>query len=157
MTDNQRYENAAKMRVEIAQDVLKQLGTTCIPSPGIYVNFENAVPDGVQDLQQHVLKTKCEVCAQGALFVAAVRRFNEFPAKGMIGRFIVTQRELFIYLSKWFPDEDLNAIEDYFEGFSEGGDFAETYVDATDRMMRIMQNIIDNDGDFSPTSLDKLC
>jgi len=122
--------------------------------------------------------SNCDVCALGAIFYAAVIRhdnlkigiLSEFDdiAEGD-GYFGIFSSTMFIYLKEFFPQKELCFIEAAFEGNlvnwyddSDEGDrdysgiiercreFSKRFEDPEDRMRAIMQNIIDNNGTFTP-------
>ena len=56
-------------------------------------------------------------------------------------------------LNQYFDWSALDKIENYFEGWLEGNTFYSDNLDPEIRMRKIMQNIIDNNGDFKPELL----
>ena len=94
----------------------------------------------------------CAVCALGGLFVAAVRRFNDITVSEMIGldagdRF----KQFAAYLSQFWSEKELRAIEGVYEGWSQGSSyFFEEHPNDLDRLKTILNNIIANKGRFIP-------
>lgn len=105
-------------------------------------------------------EVKCTVCGIGACFVAAVRRNDQVT----VGDLVHWGNDGFMreYLSAWFSREQLAMIEAAFEkslNFNLSGNrqrreqavkFGLRFDDPTERLIAIMQNIIDNGGTFVP-------
>lgn len=112
-------------------------------------------------------KNKCEACARGAMMLAKVAKWNNWNGNFDIG---VSSYDTTEALKDAFSQEELNLIEACFErspGFVKdtydfpinNGAFVKEYgVSAEswgpnkpdDRLLCIMQNIIDHDGEFKP-------
>lgn len=140
---NARFAAASdcEKRVMVAQDVLQQLKAgTIVPTPGTYL-------DG------------CRVCAVGATFLSTCSLAGEDPSPPSWAR---EQN-----LRSWsrqaggFPELQLAEMEAAFEGWNRhqahhgteaawkfARDEQGEYLPADERMRRVMQNVIDNDGDF---------
>lgn len=149
-------------RKSIARDVIANIKKDIlIISTGTYCSIESTADKEVNELsskefQAHVKKkSMCEVCALGALFISDIIKRNEFS--GDIERERITKR-----LNKYFTDEQLNLIENAFEQQDiidmdeELGEkallFAEDISDDSERLIGIMQNIInDPKGLFNPS------
>jgi hypothetical protein len=140
-----------KKRIAIAKDVLKQVeAEKYLPTVGIYFYIDlgadvDPVPRGA-DVQK-VLRSsnaKCEVCAVGAAFASAARLGNNL--------FYKTSREA-IAMDRIFEGH-VDSMEHAFEGCDSSNTrekmFFKKYKDAADRLVAIFQNIIDNDGEFTP-------
>lgn len=168
----------AEKRVAIAKDVIKQLELKkLVATPGTYFSISQRVAEKLKptaQLQKELKKIpKCEVCALGACFVSAVRKFNDLTVQEVeLGKY---NDELGLYtssdlgrdgttdkLNEFFEPEQLNRIEQAFEGWDrsvyhndEYGTvaFYAKYPNATRRMKAIMQNIIRNKGEFIPKDL----
>lgn len=160
----------AQMRVKIARDVLKQIkAKKLVPRNGTYMDvgnhFEYFSKLGLLNPSiqfNTVLPTKCEVCALGAVFIAAVDKNNTLE----IGELTYTPDRLRRYpsyfdmqnyLSKWFSREQLHLIESVFESNSDYSflNFRKTVSDtplrkiaASKMLTAIMKNIIKNKGTF---------
>jgi hypothetical protein len=163
---------AAQKRVRIARDVLAQLAAgKFIATQGLYV--EGVPIEGAKStasLQTLFKKQKsCEVCALGSMFVASVERKNALNAGDLNGADLsengkkveyfgeFTRSDCTDYLGKFFDHDQLNQIEDCFEGGSCDGPgdvdfyvFFDDEVEADERMRLIMENIVANGGTFKP-------
>jgi len=91
----------------------------------------------------------CAVCALGALFIAAVRRFNNITV-GEIGEG-AHYRIILVYLSDLWTPMELVQIEDAYENTrpANNGDFYNKHPRDIDRLKAIMKNIIKNNGTFT--------
>lgn len=160
----------AEMRVRIAKDVLAQVKADRLtPREQSYLIFRGALPVDSHgyisnedvDVRDTLKGAKCQVCALGALFVAAVDRFNECQLPAC--RLSVGNRlDLTDYLAKAFSATQMDAIEAAFEGQSYAhGDrdrvynsrFVDAYDDSTERLRAIMRNIVRNGGTFRPSEV----
>ncbi len=170
----------AQKRVAIAQDVIAGLkAKRLVASPGVYVQIlakskmvtERDVKNGVE-LQAKLAKVKrCNVCALGGVFVAAVDRFNGIKCNSDIGLTKPGEYDGFSYggevddvvmkehLRKFFSVPQLEDIEMAFEGFDPNGcrindnAWTQRIRNSTERMSAIMQNIIKHKGRFDITKL----
>lgn len=156
---------AAQKRVAIAKDVIAGLNDeSLIAETGVYLHLipKTGLVGALSSPRKRfdVILCKnvkaCEVCGLGAIFVSAVKRFDEITVAG-IGR--VDQNYVFPpgkegdkldvwageYLSKFFLVDQILLIESYFET-----KWQKTIVNSTDRMIAIMKNIIKNRGTFKP-------
>jgi hypothetical protein len=190
---NKRFKAMTKpeQRVAIAKDVIAQIKLKRIKALPLTYLVTNPTDDsdirgdqilcGVADDTelQSVFKekiTSCNCCAKGAIFLAAVERFNNLPINwktrpfmhggGYFSGELVTK-----HLGEYFSAEQLNMIEGAFEGFYLGhnrttrekiykyatkhgcdvlGDRDENfqYETAEDRLLAIMKNIVRNKGTF---------
>lgn len=130
--------------VDIAKDVLAALTLDKFVAKGIYLwtgldertscSLERAMADGI-----------CEVCALGGLFVAAAARKAIDPTLDEEGPFSPQARRK---LASFFSTHQLELIENYYEGFS--GHNKYIVLHRKQRMIKIMQNIVDNNGVFIP-------
>lgn len=163
MTEQQK--NAKKL----AKDVLKQLAAKMYIAAHTYV--APRAPYVIGELQDVFKSTKCKVCGLGSLFVFACRLFNDSPAKKFFEANDSDSLKMNAFrrrLKKYFPPMQLALIETAFEGFWSSGartyeikdadmelfdkarKFGRRYVSDTTRLKRIMQNILDNKGEFKP-------
>jgi hypothetical protein len=146
----------AAERVAIAKDALAWVeagalipvkSTYVRPSPGVV--FSNPYKQQLRDVNLG----KCEVCARGALFLAKAVRFNNVLADWSYS----TERVNRAALLEHFDDNQINLIEEYYEGFIRNGEafsWARNFwTDNSHRMTLILQNIIDNNGTFVPEQL----
>lgn len=182
-----------QMAVQVAKDVLAQLkAKKLIAQHRVYVKireFKNnkkveqiPIKNGSVKLQEVFKQIKtCNVCAQGAMFVAAVDRYNRETASIEDYRSGINDASVYIDLvddytcdvdlgdrdvvNKFFTKEEFDLIEMYFEGRSystipyarvhdlRANAFYNSYDTAEQRMIAIMQNIIENKGVFNPINL----
>lgn len=139
-------------RVEIAKDVLSQIAAERIVAcPGQYIDTD----------------ARCQVCALGSMFRVLVddAAFEVTKTKN-VSKQLADIREV---LLDHFSSEQLGLIECAFEGavgyinvddYEDTDDlpaevesalaYADKYEDPQDRLVAIMQNIVDNDGMFVP-------
>lgn len=162
----------AQQRVQIAKDVLEQLAIKKIVATSTYfelsaVKLNNQLDDAAEegiDLSEVTSQVKCNVCGIGSLFVAALERTDNFKAKKLVGTDTYGDEKgvEVRYLKKWFDEEQLNEVEDYFELFRANCDVHGNRSDprspspirrqkyASKRLRMIMENIISNNGRFDP-------
>lgn len=140
-------------------------------------NLKNCLLQKVEDpnLAQVTMSTKCTVCGIGALFVAAIENDGSVELQKGFTDYHIGQREIHNQLKPYFTAKQLKLIEAFFErdlGFSHGryfgGDYgtnSETINEfqkheivrersAQKRLAMIMENIIENDGEFKPFGKD---
>ncbi len=169
-----KFENLkpAEKRVAIARDVLAQLAAKrFVAKQGEWVDELRNRKGLGQDENAEVCKiTKkqktCNVCAMGALFVAAVERADRLKVSDVLktlddyerdNNYGLNQDALFNYVKRFFSLDQMEAIETAFErgegATSHSDEAAEFNQDDTDpdtRMRLIMENIIVNKGRFRP-------
>ena len=151
----------AEARVLIAQDVLNQLNLKkIIATKGKYFEFKGGVFDDNDFLHEVIARSSCEVCALGSLYYSRVQLANETKcdvvrssAYGRDINLINNSGTMSEDLLQYFNIAELDSIESFFEGWSEALEFAYNNPDPEIRMRKIMQNIIDNNGDFKPELL----
>ena len=148
-------------RVAIAKDVLAALALKKIATGGVYFHADVQGSErfmGSVSLRDQLPKIEqCEVCALGGLFVALVARENEFNVDVNYGTIGVFGIQVYKHLRSYFTTEQLSCIESWFECHSSDVlDIPKAWVwlEDTERMKRIMENIVDNDGTFQPSQLD---
>lgn len=163
---------AAAKRVAIARDVIEQLGTGwMVPASRWFCVDEHEAMPPTQELSKSLAKiTQCKVCGIGACFISAVRLYNAFiPSEhGLSKRYDVDSigfREMLPYLLQFFTNDQLNRIEYVFEGMlpsdrrhellghPEWATINRHYHSRKDVMVAIMQNIIQNGGQFLPDAM----
>ena len=146
----------AEARVLIAQDVLNQLNLKkIIATSGTYFAFGDTTFDGGDFLHEVLDKTQCQVCALGSLYYSRVQVANETKCD-VVEKIredeslnsINNVHTIMPDLNQYFDWSALDKIENYFEGWFEGNTFYNDNPDPEIRMRKIMQNIIDNNGDF---------
>lgn len=127
------------------------------------------IGDRIDTSLQDILPTlpPCHVCAKGALFVCTVARRNQVIADQAFGPGAFDAPHLSAMLGGVFGPEQLALIEAEFDGdmidaqndeqkryqpvmFNEGDEDSEDRTPPRDRMIAIMQNIVDNGGTFIP-------
>jgi hypothetical protein len=154
-------------RVAIAQDTIEQLGTLEV-TRGTYLTrytWSEKIPYEDQ-AQQHIDKISkdCYVCALGACFLSYIRLFNDVKVSDLVRG--DRQEDLYLYstssfiksrLSQYFTHDQLLLIEAAFEGWRVADycseqvcDFYDKHPDPKERLRAIMQNVIDNNGEFIP-------
>jgi hypothetical protein len=160
ITPNMSEKQKARARVLVAKDVIAQLKQeSLVATTGEYIFFGFAI-DGSEDFQKALKDTDCEVCAIGACFVSAVRRFDAFK---LSEGYYSPSRTLPLYqikdyLQQVFTAQQLSDMEALFEGFRApaNAQFEAAFPDKTHRMTLIMKNIIDNKGDLVVEQLYKM-
>jgi hypothetical protein len=160
----------AERRVMIAKDVLAELRTKHIrPRQGVFVaaKYEDGTPTLVatcagQPMHEALLNNVCECCALGAIFVAAVERFNDVESTDNHVSPNLGLEDIHAPIRKHFSETQMKLIENAFE--TGNGYFVKTTIDGRDRavkfgmqfhtprsrMTAIMKNIIENNGTFKP-------
>lgn len=151
----------AEQRVQIAKDVLKWLRAGKLePKHMTYINVPTSDALAVGEQVQSFLERNdsCRVCALGATFCAVVLRDNDITMGqlfGLDGK-ANAQARMLEYLSKYFPQSELAAIENAFESFCGYGRRGGKYFHGNEslrgqprkRLTIIMKNIIRNGGTF---------
>ena len=171
---------AAEKRVAIAEDTIKWLNSRAIKAtPGTYFGapakgIKVKSHDDKLDVALKKTKEACKVCALGGLFYSMVRRFDKVTVGvGNIDSRLNSDYFLgvdgfgvFEELEKYFPHQQLAAIESAFEQrdmfeyedhakMSDAEmvwsqDFTRGAKTPADRLRAIMNNIIENKGKFRP-------
>lgn len=180
---NARFKKMTRkeQRLTIAKDVVDMLRSQKLKPASTYLSLgsmgyklygyedtkegkEALKVDAGQVLACAVEMEQCEVCGIGSLFVAAIVRNDKMKLKKFAPAYENGDaRELEVeYLSKWFDDDQLDLVEQYYEqnshpdlGQRAGGGWVESPIydteSDTDRLIMIMENIISNKGRFDPT------
>lgn len=154
--------------VDLAKDVLRLLDAKSIKAQsGYYCTLPDSwTYKSGTSVQEHLRsnpKDPCGVCALGSLFMSFVDRHNQvsMPDNWVGLNYDATMIEK---LSPYFSMKQLVMIETAFEGtlisargVAVEGDwiyqckkFLDAYYDKDRRLRAIMQNIIDNGGEFKP-------
>ena len=141
-------DQKATKRVNIAKDALAWIEAGALtPYCGVYLDptrypTNEEIDSGIQ--LRDIVLGPCKVCAKGALFIAKAVRYNNVK--------VDQWREASYYdgpLTEHFDREQLRLIETCFEGWDiDYIDWKNNYPDPKDRLVAILQNIIDNDGTF---------
>lgn len=146
-----------EQRISIAKDVIAQIKAKkyFIVSNTGYVSLDqkNILLAGTDPAKRKLApKVKaCTVCALGAMFIADISKDKKysFEDAGLgveddyIERATITKR-----LGQYFTNKQMNYIEEYFE-YNAG------WMTDDERLTAICQNIIDNNGNFDPSSMPK--
>jgi hypothetical protein len=137
--DYQMSSDKAALRVAVAKDALAQLEDRKYrETQGVYI--ENASNDEYfiyddetcQQFLDRMLNSHCYVCAKGALLLSSLRVGDIEPGPGIFFE------ELSANITEIFDRDQWNLIEDYFEETNSWN------------LRRILNNIIDNNGTFTP-------
>jgi hypothetical protein len=156
-------------QVRIAKDVIAQItarklkistGSYFSAGSAWYNDMNRRVSLGEDPQLKDVLPKKCEVCAIGAVFVAAVDRHNKLKLNAVTTD--IKDIEMLSFLKKWFTERQMRLMEAAFEGRVQGSGWnllsneeeerAEAYrykyPSARSRLVAIMKNVIRNKGAF---------
>jgi len=155
----------ADARVAIAQDVIETLriGRMVAAQDG-YFNYQGSMNsfEAVTLGVRAPASATCRVCALGAALVCAVGLYDKAPELESYFRSNRWHRSTFLkVLYRWFRKSQLSLIECAFERNNafmganawdrvKAMRFGEKYDDDHDRLVAIMQNIVDNGGTFKP-------
>jgi hypothetical protein len=171
------YHPKAKLRMAVAQDIIDQVYMQkFVPNSGSYLRFldtENAeYKESVKDNFEKI--RECHVCAIGACLLSAIKFKNSFTFADLEQ---VKETEFFLHSDKVhkllsiFSPQQLLLIETAFERSEHGSKIArkiDEYVGTkisniheaerfgrrhewdSNRMIAIMENIIENKGEFKP-------
>jgi len=165
VTPTRKQRNLA---IKVAKDVLESIHGLAIQT-GAYV-YASTDLDGIKGskAQAEYLSTnkRCRTCALGACLLSLVKLRNKFEFEisndtygdhsPYIGVSWETAQER---LKEAFTPQQIQQIEDAFEVYRMGNiypdlqatiRFGQAYSDDAERLTAIMQNIIDNDGIFTP-------
>lgn len=144
-------------RVAIAKDVIKQIKIGKVIPHGFYMCIPNAIDDNIADALN--AGNSCEVCALGAMF--AVKAMNHGTSLEVYECNWMSMTE---ELSAFFSYKQMAMIESAYElnQMQRTTKVSSTDIQASikfgrkspedrqNRMLRIMRNIIRNDGTFVP-------
>jgi hypothetical protein len=162
----------ADRRVAIAKDVIAQIrAKKYVGLQGTYVNsakldeFLQASNAFVESDKMIKELGKCEVCARGAMFLSRMKKCPEKVSQLSFAEDLDSFAEIEKEYDYEFSASQLDAIESAFEGNEMGElyknedveyiedcvSFCEEVKDDNDRLLMIMQNIIDHNGTFVPS------
>jgi hypothetical protein len=156
---------ASEKRVAIAKDVIKQIRTKQVvvkAKNGYVCNLQSNHPELVRNVQSN-----CEVCGIGSLIVSLCKSFEPqitFDFAGeRDGYYFLDDDAIRPQLEKYFSTKQLDLIEGAFEGYAPflddigraAGLFGEQYEKDELRLIKIMENIIENNGCFIPILKEK--
>lgn len=172
--------NQKAQRIAIAKDVIAQMNSKKYhPRGGIYIDLylekNNCEFEGVKPLHEVVKATQmCDVCAIGAMCLSAATVFDGVEWNGQQSRYwgsdgCEQDSNIRKVLHQFFDEQQLALIEAAFEGDSRHPEWINDFVSDDDletcyrfadehwghqeRLQLIMQNIINNDGEFRPELL----
>jgi hypothetical protein len=161
-------EDVQKERVTIAKKALEELEQKWIVATfGEYFTAPDLLDAEPGEKMVDVLNDKtCEVCAIGAILVGAIDTFDSVRVDDLMSLGMLRLENAFGYLGKWFSRSQLRLMEVAFEGgavsdgFScltqeereKGEEFFSKYHKRGGKFLlrKILQNIVDNDGTFTP-------
>ena len=171
-----------QMRVVLAKDVIKLVNAnklSVMSGNGYIVEKDRFDFKDLCDMEilnraaVELLQQKCEVCAQGALLLCRIDRFNKLGPQDISlsyeywdQRYCIScgNKDTIRGLDGIFTKKQLDLIETAFENtpsiVEEDYDeddvippevaFGANFEDDADRLVAIMQNIIDHNGTFKP-------
>lgn len=158
--------DAAGKRVAIANDVLTLMEIRVLKArAGTYLS---AIIDEFDRRDEGSVlpeETACRACALGSLLFSlengeAFRRPAHMETHSMYGNYqAAAYHGTFVDLLEYFPLEDLALIEAAFEtwgsfqGYWTGEEMSTDKYNSEMRMKYIMQNIVENKGDFNPATI----
>lgn len=163
----------ADRRVAIAKDVIAQIrAQKYVGLQGTYVNstkLEEILESeevSMTESDKIIQKLgKCQVCARGAMFLSRMKKRPENVEQSSFVMKLDSFAEPEKEYDYEFSGPQLDAIESAFEGIEMGElytnedaeyiedciSFCEGVKDDNDRLLMIMQNIIDHNGTFVPS------
>ena len=160
----------------VAKDVIKQIEHYSV-CEGSYINvcipnttYDKIKPIDLRDLIPTLKKARiCKVCALGACLISKAKLFDNVPLEGMFkdsnitnSKYLLCNNKIHSLLQEIFPNQQAELIEAAFERSDNYGgnnsseniikavDFGNNFDFPKERLIAIMQNIIDNRGFFIP-------
>lgn len=175
MVKAKSYKQMSKSqrKVEIAKDVIANIHAKQLHiGMGSYVYADKIDVEDLEVLKKYlpsqqvaqIMKPNCTVCARGSMMICKIAKFNDYDLKN-INLDEVDGSHTTEALKDAFTEEELFCIECCFELWDEYNqcyhpcgsiipdDVIDTWAkikDPTDRLLAIMQNIIDHKGVFKP-------
>lgn len=151
----------AEMRVAVAKDVIKQLKIGKITAEHCYLDDMGEFNRNIGKSMQTVIKNpafKCNACAIGSALISFVNLFNGITIIEEISDDL-DRNGIHKILSKCFTKNQLEDMEGFFEWGSDDEFNGRHHVNSTwytstsseDKLIQIMQCIINNKGNFKPT------
>jgi len=156
-------------RITIANDVLEQLRLRrFVATTGTWVRqlgraAKKKVGEDVEVCDVTRKLKKCNVCALGGMFIAAVERADKLKGRDLQGgtdwdgtRVQLAQKDVFRYMEQFFSKKQLQLIEAAFErgagacNNTVAEEFCPVGLGPEERMRLIMENIVANNGRFLP-------
>lgn len=161
-----------KKRVQVAKDAIEQIKLKrYIADSGTYVQLHaSLVDDGVKPICQIVDEaitrgTNCEVCAKGSLLISHIRTGGKYEKDNVVDM-LDDDPCMFIddQLQDLFTERQLTLMENYFEGnmicapvkgydHSDYENFKKSEPKDDKRLLRILENVVENEGVFKPEKL----
>lgn len=152
----------AERRVAIATDVIKAINAKRFGKIAAGVGYVRKLKDPYFDGVPHTidqevasdLMPRCTVCARGAMMLCRISKYNGIE---IVTDYSVDDRDTSKALKDAFSVDQLSEIEQAFEstpseysGVTHAECFGASFEDDEDRLIAIMQNIIDHNGTFRP-------
>jgi len=150
---NRRFNEMSpeRKRVAIARDTIESLQLKkVVAERGNYLGWSS-----MENGDKLPINYKCQACALGSMFVGLTTRVKNISIKDANGG---VRDDITNNLSNYFADYQLDAIESAFETpykfnhytASLYEKFGAQFKTDEERLVAIMQNIIDNNGTFKP-------
>jgi len=151
---NRRFNEMSpeRKRVAIARDTIESLRLKkVVAKRGVYLDWTS-----MENGDKLPKNYKCQACALGSMFVGLTTRVKDVSVKDANGGI---RADITDGLSNYFDNEQLDLIEDAFEtGYGCVADddcstqqkFGAQFKTEDERLVAIMQNIINNNGEFKP-------
>lgn len=144
----------SQRRVAVAKDALAQINANIWKPVGFsYVFFDE--PQHRTTCLLDIDKTKCQVCARGALFLAAVNKFNDYnPSKHTVDKIInrISRSQFGNVESRLWSKSQICDIEAMYECWNYDRydtRWEKFYPERKNRLIAILKNIIRNKGKFN--------
>lgn len=140
----------AQRKVAIAKEVISNINIMKIRAHHAYVSDSDSIP--IQKTSQQVAekaKKKCTVCARGAMLLCKVAKYNNYDFLIFGEGYMIGSHDTTMALKDAFSETELELIERAFErnySYSSWGPDNDA-----DRLLAIMQNIVDHNGKFKPS------
>lgn len=161
--DKYKAMSKQERRVAIAKDVIAAIHAKAFMAikTGAYVFTDKDYELLDQQTAKEIMPA-CSVCARGAMLMCRIAKYNHAEVIGY-----VTQSDTRDALADAFTPAQLDLIEAAFERrdcrgadwgttetlrrrFESAFDFGRDHSESEDRLLAIMQNIVDHDGEFKP-------
>lgn len=176
---NEEFAGMSKVqkRIAIAKDVISQIRAKKFKAtPGTYCELKTSQKKlklsgsvELQTLLEEGAINKCNVCALGGIFMSKVSLGNKFNLNSRYDKIQthIDDDEMISNLRGIFSELELRTIEYAFEGGDINSSFlgkpmhfharlrsySKVYKKSEDRLLAIMENIINNKGKFVPEDL----
>lgn len=149
MKAKERYKlmTREQRKVAIAKDVIKQVNAGVLHAKDGcgYLVTKRSMKEPVDIDKKNALDVakRCTVCARGALMISKISKFNDHVVASFDG--FLPSWETSFALEDAFDYTELRLIEKAFEN-----EWSDRHPNPNDRLIAIMQNLIDHDGEFNP-------